>query len=633
MQARPAGSRPNQALHALTRALSELRHDLDARAALRVITECAAEGFAADLVVAIGRHHGPSETARVAVGLDATALDGLDASLDGASLAASLARDDLSTAGASLLRGALASGALVVGWREAGRAVTDDERALLDAFASLAAQSLALARWPSALAGLQIPPDTLHRAILSNYPSGAVVVFDHALRYTFAEGKGLAEVGLSRALLEGRTIWEVFPPETSAAIEGDYRAALGGRATRNEIAYNGKTYLTNTIPVRDDDGAVLGGMVITHDLSDRVAAEVALRESEERYRLLFERANEAIWILEAEGDETGIIRAANAASAKMHGYTIDELVGRSITLLDVPEVAADAPDKIRRILAGEWVDGQVPHVRKDGTRFPIEFSAGLLDVGRRKYILAFSRDITERVRARELADDMMRELESFSWSVAHDLRAPLRSIDGYGQALVEDYGAVLDGDGQRFLSYIRESTREMAQLIDDLLTLSRVSRSEVKSERVDLSQIARDAAERLAQANPGRAVTLVVPPAIPALGDARLLRVMLDNLLGNAWKFSAKRPDARVEVGETLRDGERVFFVRDNGAGFDMAYADKLFGVFQRLHSAAEFEGTGVGLATVRRIVRRHRGRVWAEGAVGVGATFFFTLDPEAQAS
>jgi PAS domain S-box-containing protein len=630
---RPAGTRPTQALRAFTRAATELNCELDAHSVLRVVTACAADGFGADLVVATAFHHGPNETARAAVGLDAIALDGLDASLDGASLAALLSLDGRTVKGATITRGPRASGALVVGWREAERQVSDDDRALLEAFASLAAQALALARWPSALPGLHIAPDTLHRAILSNYPSGAVVVFDHELRYTFAEGKGLDEVGLSRALLEGRTIWEVFPPATSAAIEGDYRAALEGRVTRNEVAYNGKTYLTSTIPVRDSDGTVLGGMVVTHDLSDRVAAEVALRESEERHRLLFEKANEAIWILEAEGPEAGTIRAANAASAKMHGYTVDELVGQSITILDVPDVAADAPDKIRRILEGEWVDGQVPHVRKDGTRFPIEFSAGLLDVGRRKYILAFSRDITERVRARELADDMMRELESFSWSVAHDLRAPLRSIDGYSQALVEDYGATLDGDGQRFLAYIRESTRQMAQLIDDLLTLSRVSRSEVRAERVDLALIARDVAERLRQLNPGRAVTLVVAPSIPALGDARLLRVVLDNLLGNAWKFSAKRADARVEVGEMLRGGERVFFVRDNGAGFDMTYIDKLFGVFQRLHSASEFEGTGVGLATVRRILRRHRGRVWAEGAVGVGATFFFTLDPEAQAS
>ncbi len=633
MQDRPSAANAHASLLALARAAQELNHELDARAVLRIVTSCAAAAFGADLVVATASHGGSRETARAAVGLDEAALDALDASLDGPSLAAALAPVGLTAISATVSRGARVCGALVAGWRDASRAPADDDRALLDAFASLAAQALALARWPSALAGLHIAPDTLHRAILSNYPSGAVVVFDHALRYTFAEGKGLAEVGLSRAILEGRTIYEVFPPATSAAIEGDYRAALEGRVTRNEIAFNGKTYLTSTIPVRDGDGVVLGGMVVTHDLSERVAAEAALRESEERYRLLFERANEAIWILEAEGPEAGTIRAANAASARMHGYTADELVGRPITMLDVPDVAADAPDKLRRILAGEWVDGQVPHVRKDGTRFPVEFTAGLIDVGPRRYILAFSRDITERVRARERADDMMRELESFSWSVAHDLRAPLRSIDGYSQALAEDCGAALDGEGRRFLGYIRESTRQMAQLIDDLLTLSRVTRSEVRAEPVDLAQIARDAAQRLAHLNPGRAVTLVVAPTIPALGDARLLRVALDNLLGNAWKFSAQRGDARVEVGETSLDGERVFFVRDNGAGFDMTYADKLFGVFQRLHSAAEFEGTGVGLAIVRRIVRRHRGRVWADGSVGVGATFFFTLDSEAQAS
>jgi two-component system, NtrC family, sensor kinase len=218
------------------------------------------------------------------------------------------------------------------------------------------------------------------------------------------------------------------------------------------------------------------------------------------------------------------------------------------------------------------------------------------------------------------------ELESFSYSVAHDLRAPLRSIDGFGLILLEDYADKLDDAGKQYLNYVRESAQQMARLIDDLLALSRVTRGEFRRAPTDLSAIVRSVADRLAQSTPGRQVELVVADGLLADGDDGLLTIAFENLLGNAWKFTGTRPQARIEVGIT-GDERHAFFVRDNGAGFDMAYATKLFGVFQRLHSETEFEGTGIGLATVQRIVRRHGGRIWAEGAVGHGATFFFTLD------
>jgi two-component system NtrC family sensor kinase len=215
------------------------------------------------------------------------------------------------------------------------------------------------------------------------------------------------------------------------------------------------------------------------------------------------------------------------------------------------------------------------------------------------------------------------ELESFSYSVAHDLRAPLRSVGGFSQALLEDYGDKLDAEGRQYLRHLHESAQHMTLLIDDLLALSRVTRSEFRRELVDLSLIARAVAARFAQANPAHPVDLVVADGLIAEGDDRLMTIVFENLLGNAWKFTGRCHAARIEVGVT---DDRVYFVRDNGAGFDMLYASKLFGVFQRLHSAKEFEGTGIGLATVQRVVRRHGGRIWAEGAVGRGATFFFTL-------
>ncbi|HUB07205.1 MAG TPA: response regulator [Myxococcales bacterium] len=229
-----------------------------------------------------------------------------------------------------------------------------------------------------------------------------------------------------------------------------------------------------------------------------------------------------------------------------------------------------------------------------------------------------------------LADELERknrELEAFSYSVSHDLRAPLRSIDGFGRALVEDCADRLDERGRHHLDRIRAATQRMGELIDDLLALSRVSRSELRREPVKLSDVARSVMEELRRKEPERSATVELQDGLLVEADLRLVRILLENLLGNAWKFTAKKASPRIELGARVEfPGEPHFFVRDNGAGFDMAYAGKLFSPFQRLHSDKEFPGTGIGLATVQRIVDRHGGRVWAEGAVGRGAAIFFTL-------
>ena len=219
-----------------------------------------------------------------------------------------------------------------------------------------------------------------------------------------------------------------------------------------------------------------------------------------------------------------------------------------------------------------------------------------------------------------------KELEAFCYSVSHDLRSPLRSIDGFGQALVEDCAAVLPPVGVSHVGRIRAASQRMGRLIDDLLQLSRVTRTEMRREPVDLSALAREIAAELARSAPERKVTFEVEEGLAAQGDPGLLRLVLENLLGNAFKFTSKRASARIVVGRTTRDGRPAFFVRDDGAGFDMAYASKLFGAFQRLHGAAEFGGTGIGLATAQRVVRRHGGEIWAEGAVEQGAMLTFTL-------
>lgn len=221
---------------------------------------------------------------------------------------------------------------------------------------------------------------------------------------------------------------------------------------------------------------------------------------------------------------------------------------------------------------------------------------------------------------------MKKEIESFSYSVSHDLRAPLRSIDGFSQALLEDYADKLNEQGKDYLQRLRAAAQHMGKLIDDMLRLSRVTRDKMEIETVDLSALAQMIAAELQGTQPERQAEFVVAPGITVQGDARLLRIALENLLGNAWKFTGKRPRARIELGVTLQEGKPVYFVRDDGAGFNMAYADKLFVVFQRLHTEAEFPGIGIGLAIVNRIIHRHGGRIWAEGAVEKGATFYFTM-------
>jgi len=261
---------------------------------------------------------------------------------------------------------------------------------------------------------------------------------------------------------------------------------------------------------------------------------------------------------------------------------------------------------------------------------------GTFDAGDEPHLLLIFTDITDlkhtesalRTKTVELQASNA-ELESFAYSVSHDLRAPLRAIEGFSQAMLEDYADRLDDGGKRYLNIVSTETQRMAQLISDLLTLSRVSRAEMRGETVDLSLMVRDAMERMRQIEPDRDVETSVAGDVQARGDLRLLRQVVDNLVGNAWKFTSKNPDARIEFGTTEVEEERAFFVRDNGVGFDIKYADKLFTPFQRLHGMKEFPGTGIGLSTVRRIVRRHGGRTWIESEPGKGTTCYFTLHDE----
>jgi light-regulated signal transduction histidine kinase (bacteriophytochrome) len=219
-----------------------------------------------------------------------------------------------------------------------------------------------------------------------------------------------------------------------------------------------------------------------------------------------------------------------------------------------------------------------------------------------------------------------RELESFAYSVSHDLRAPLRTIDGFSQIIMDDYSAKVDEQGRDYLLRTKSATKKMGQLIDDMLKLSRITRQELKREEVDLSMMARKISAELSKNQPERQVEFVIKPGCTGACDRQLIGITLENLIGNSWKYSSRHPSAKIEFGTMEKDGKTAYFVRDDGAGFDPVYADKLFAPFQRLHTASEFQGNGIGLATIQRIVRKHGGSVWAEGQVEKGATFYFTL-------
>jgi len=377
-----------------------------------------------------------------------------------------------------------------------------------------------------------------------------------------------------------------------------------------------------------EDGEFTGVLSAFTDMSERETLEGMWR----RYEFIVNASREFMILI----GRNGVYEAANEAYCKTHNKTREEIIGKTVVEVWGEDVySANVKECLDKCFDGEivhytaWFDFSTLGPRcMDVTYYPYYGGAGNVT-----HAVVVSRDTTERQRAEDALcertaqlESTNKELEAFAYSVSHDLRAPLRSIDGFSQILLEDYTDKLDAEGQDYLRRVRVASQRMAHLIEDLLTLSRITRREMRREPVDLSALAREIVAELKQREPDRQVEFVIEEEVTADGDAGLLRVVLENLLGNAWKFTARHPRASIEFGVTQRDGETAYFVRDDGAGFDMAHADKLFGTFQRLHSAAEFEGTGIGLATVQRIIHRHGGRVWADGAVEQGATFYFTL-------
>jgi PAS domain S-box-containing protein len=555
----------------------------------------------------------------------------------------------------------------IAGWYALIRDVTESERvanalrhiiegtarATGTAFFRALARNLAQATGLRCAMVAEVLPDRRHARALAywtgeDFREGAVYL--------------LADAPCQRVMEDGEACFpdrvaELFPLDKPLAAQG-IRGYYGVRLEASDDTPLGVLVVMDGAPIRNrSEIASLVSVFATRAAAEleRIRADMEQQRAEEARRAALERF-EAIFQstpnVAIQGfDAKGTVMHWNRASETMYGISASEAVGKPIqSLLHTPETAAEFETVVAGICEsgaatepGEW-----PIPLRDGreiwvvsTMFPV-FSDGIL-----VEIFCMDVDITEmkrsaeevrqlnveleaRVAARtaELAA-LNQELEAFSYSMSHDLRAPLRSIDGFGRLLEQDYADRIDDTGKDYILRMRRAAQRLAQLIDDLLDLTRIDRAEIRPEEVDLSALALEIIEELRQGAPQRRVAVSIADGVRARGDSRLLRIALQNLLDNAWKYSGKVEDARIEFGCDASDGRSVCYVRDNGTGFDMAYADKLFTPFQRLHNPRDFEGTGVGLASVARVIKRHGGRIWAESAPGKGATFLFTLSPD----
>ena len=419
--------------------------------------------------------------------------------------------------------------------------------------------------------------------------------------------------------------------------------AINGKQTsqvemfiRNQYVSDGIFVTTTSNPLRAQDSTIIGAVFVIHDISERKKAEADLKESELRFRNLFEYAPFPMWVYDLE---TLKFLEVNQPAISHYGFSRKEFLGMKITDIrppeDIDKLLKDVDERHSQVqTSNQW-----RHLLSNGKVIDVEITSHLIDFRGHKASLVISKDITEQKKSeeqiRKLNDELVinvrqleltnNELESFSYSVSHDLRAPLRGINGYSTMLEEDYGEKLEDEAKRLLGNIRRNAHKMGLLIDDLLAFSRLGRKEVKTSRIDMEELVKDVISEIEHSTQHHA-EVKIHDLIDAFADISLLRQVWINLISNGIKYSGKKENPVVEIGSSMENSEVVYYVKDNGSGFDMKYAGKLFGVFQRLHNPADFEGTGIGLAIVQRIVTKHGGRVWADAKENEGATFFFTL-------
>ena len=474
---------------------------------------------------------------------------------------------------------------------------------------------------------------------LLNYANAPIIVWNSIFKITQFNHAFETLTGRKAHDVLGKKLDILFPDDSKEASMGYIRkAASGERWEVVEIPIlrldgEVRTVLWNSANIYDSNGKTAVATIAQgQDITERKRAEEALRSSLDYLDNLFNYANAPIIVWNPRFEITRF----NHAFEQLTGRRAEEVLGKGLDILFPDNSRETSMNYIRKTVAERWEVKEISILRTDGSVRTVLWNSATLYASDGKTptaTIAQGQDITERKKAEEQLkqsntelEASNKELEAFSYSVSHDLRAPLRSMEGFSSALIEDYAEKLDEQGKKYLRHVQESSELMGHLIDDLLKLSRVTRSEMNYEEVNLSELVKKIAAELAAAEPGRKIELKIAPNITANGDRNLLRLALNNLLGNAWKFSSKVASPRIEMGITERNGKRAYFIRDNGAGFDMAYVDKLFKPFQRLHAASMFPGTGIGLATVQRIVRRHGGEVWAESKPGEGATFYFML-------